>query len=143
MRTFSKLFGMAGMRVGYGMAPPELAEKVGAHVMAWPNIVGLAAAFASYTDDEFIEFSKSKIVEGREIVNETFRRNGIEPLPSQANFVFANVGQNASGFAKKMAERNVQIHNLYPGYETFSRVSMGRIEDLEIFSDVFDEVYQG
>jgi hypothetical protein len=42
-----------------------------------------------------------------------------------------------------MAERNVQIHNLYPGYENFSRVSMGRMEDLEIFSRVFDEVYQG
>lgn len=142
-RTFSKLFGMAGMRVGYGMAPPEIAKKVGQHVMAWPNVVGLAAAYASYTDDQFIEFSQKKIAEGREIVIETFRRNGIEPLPSQTNFVYADIGQNATEFATKMAERNVQIHNLYPGYETYSRVSMGRIEDLEIFSKVFDEVYQG
>lgn len=142
MRTFSKLFGMAGMRVGYGMAPPDLAKKVGDHVMAWPNVVGLAAAYASYTDDDFIEFSKEKIVEGRAIVNETFRRNGIVPLQSQANFVYADVGRNATEFARKMAERNVQIHNLYPGYENFSRVSMGRIEDLQIFSEVFDEVYQ-
>ena len=142
MRTFSKLFGMAGMRVGYGMAPPELARKVNTHVMAWANVVGLAAAFASYTDDKFIEFSKRKIVEGRELVNETFRRNGIVPLPSQTNFVFADIGQNASEFAQKMAQHNVQIHNHYAGYENFSRVSMGKIEDLEIFSDVFDKVYR-
>jgi histidinol-phosphate aminotransferase len=143
MRTFSKLFGMAGMRVGYGMAPPELASKVNTHVMAWPNIVGLAAAHASYTDEEFIGFSRSKIVEGREIVIDTFRRNGIEPLPSQTNFVFADIGRNATQFAAEMAEHKVQIHRLYEGYENFSRVSMGRIEDLEIFSRVFDEVYQG
>jgi histidinol-phosphate aminotransferase len=134
---------MAGMRVGYGMAPPKLAKKVNAHVMAWPNVVGLAAALASYTDTTFIDFSKAKIVEGREIVVETFRRNGIEPLPSQTNFVYADVGQNATDFANKMAEHNVQIHKLYPGYENYSRVSMGRIEDLEVFARVFDEVYQG
>jgi histidinol-phosphate aminotransferase len=142
MRTFSKLFGMAGMRIGYGMAPPELAKKVSTHVMAWPNVVGLAAALASYTDDTFIEFSTRKIVEGRGIVNETFRRNGIVPLPSQTNFVYADIGQNATEFARKMAKHKVQIHNLYAGYENFSRVSMGKIEDLEIFSDVFDRVYQ-
>ena len=143
MRTFSKLFGMAGMRVGYGMAPPELAKKVNTHVMAWPNVVGMAAALVSYTDDEFIDFSKRKIVEGREIVNETFRRNGIEPLPSQTNFVYADIGQNASEFATRMAEYKVQIHPLYAGYENFSRVSMGKIEDLQVFSKVFDRVYGG
>jgi histidinol-phosphate aminotransferase len=142
MRTFSKLFGMAGMRVGYGMAPPELAKKVNTHVMAWPNVVGMAAALVSYTDDEFIEFSTNKIVEGREIVNETFRRNGIEPLPSQTNFVYADIGQNATEFAARMAEHKVQIHRLYPGYENYSRVSMGKIEDLQIFADVFDKVYR-
>jgi histidinol-phosphate aminotransferase len=141
MRTFSKIFGMAGLRVGYGMAAPELAALVGGHIMAWPNGVGMAAAHASYHDHEFIAFSRQKILEGREMVNATFRRNGIEPLPSQTNFVYADIGRNASDFAEKMAARNVRIRGVYEPYPNFSRVSMGKLEDLEVFDRVFSEVY--
>lgn len=141
MRTFSKLFGMAGFRVGYGMGHPDIAKLVNGHVMAWPNGVGLATALASYQDDEFVEFSRGKIVEGREMVNATFRRNGIEPLPSQTNFVYADIGRNATEFAGKMAQRNILIRGSYNGAATFSRVSMGSLEDLEKFDRVFTEVY--
>ena len=57
MRIF-KIFGMAGMRIGYGMARPDIAERVSKYVMAWPNGVGLSAAYHSYIDDEFIAFTK-------------------------------------------------------------------------------------
>ena len=141
MRTFSKIFGMAGLRVGYGMARPDLAETIAGHVMAWPNVVGLAAALASYTDDEFISFSRAKIHEGRRMVNDTFRKNGIEPLPSQANFVYADIGRNATEFQQRMAERNILIRGSFDLYPNYSRVSMGRIEDIEVFQEVFTEVY--
>jgi len=141
MRTFSKIFGMAGMRVGYGMARPDLARTIADHVMAWPNVVGLAAAHASYTDDEFIKFSRGKVREGRQMVNDTFRSNGIEPLPSQTNFVYADIGRNASEFQRQMAERNVLIRGSFDHYPNHTRVSMGRIEDIEVFQRVFTEVY--
>ena len=141
MRTFSKIFGMAGLRVGYGMGSPEVAKLVNGHVMAWANIVGLTTAYYSYLDDEFIEFSRDKILTGRKMVNETFRRNGIEPLPSQTNFVYADIGRDADEFQKKMAEHNVQIRGTFQTYSTYSRVSMGRLEDLETFDRVFTEVY--
>jgi histidinol-phosphate aminotransferase len=143
MRTFSKIFGLAGLRVGYGMTTPALAELVGGHVMAWANGVGMAAAHASYHDHDFIAFSRQKILEGREMVNATFRRNGIEPLPSQTNFVYADIGRNATDFAAKMAARNVRIRGVYEPYPTYSRVSMGKLEDLEVFDRVFTEVYNG
>lgn len=141
MRTFSKIFGMAGMRVGYGMARPDLAETIAGHVMAWPNVVGLSAALASYTDDAFIKFSRAKIHEGRNMVNETFRSNGIEPLPSQANFVYADIGRNATEFQKLMAERDVLIRGSFDGYPNYTRVSMGKIEDIEVFQEVFTDVF--
>ena len=141
MRTFSKIFGMAGMRVGYGMARSDLAKTISGHVMAWPNVVGLAAANASYTDDEFIKYSRGKVHEGRKMVNDTFRSNGIEPLPSQTNFVYADIGRNATEFQKQMAERNVLIRGSFDGYPNYARVSMGRIEDIEVFQKVFTEVY--
>ena len=141
MRTFSKLFGMAGYRIGYGIGHPDIAKLVGGHVMAWPNGVGLATALASYMDEDFITFSREKILEGRKMVNATFRRNGIEPLASQTNFVYADIGRNASAFANKLAERNILIRGSYNGAPNYSRVSMGRIEDLEVFDRVFTEVF--
>ncbi len=141
MRTFSKLFGMAGLRVGYAMGRPDLVARVRNHITSWPNIVGLAAALASYGDKDFIRFSTEKIVQGRAIVNRAFRDQGIEPLPSQTNFVFADIGRNVNEFAAHMRERNVQIRRSYDPYHTHMRVSMGKLEELEVFADVFGELY--
>ena len=140
-RTFSKIFGMAGLRVGYGMGHPDIVRLVKDNVMAWPNGIGLYAAYHSYLDEEFIAFSREKILQGREMVTATFRRHGIEPLPSQTNFVYADIGRNADDFEAAMAARNVKIRGVYDGYDTYSRVSMGRIEELEVFDRVFSEVY--
>ena len=142
-RTFSKIFGMAGLRVGYGMGHPDIVSVVNDNVMAWRNGVGLYAAYHSYLDEDFIAFSRDKILQGREMVNATFRRHGIEPLPSQTSFVYADIQRDADVFKAKMAARNIKIRGIYEGYDTYSRVSMGRIEELEIFDRVFGEVYTG
>ena len=142
-RTFSKIFGMAGLRVGYGMGHPDIVSVVKDNVMAWPNGVGLYAAYHSYLDEDFIAFSRDKILQGRQMVNATFRRHGIESLPSQTNFVYADIQRDADVFKAKMAARNIKIRGIYEGYNTYSRVSMGRIEELEIFDRVFSEVYTG
>ena len=140
-RTFSKIFGMAGLRVGYGMGHPDIVRVVKDNVMAWPNGVGLYAAYHSYLDEEFIAFSREKILQGREMVNTTFRRHGIAPLPSQTNFVYADIGRDATAFKEQMASRNVLIRGAYEGYGTYSRVSMGRIEDLVLFDRAFEATY--
>ena len=142
-RTFSKIFGMAGLRVGYGMGHPDIVSVVKDNVMAWPNGVGLYAAYHSYLDADFMVFSRDKILQGRQMVNATFRRHGIESLPSQTNFVYADIQRDADVFKAKMAARNIKIRGIYEGYDTYSRVSMGRIEELEIFDRIFDEVYAG
>lgn len=140
-RTFSKIFGMAGLRVGYGMGHPDIVSVVKDNVMAWPNGVGLYAAYHSYLDEDFIAFSREKVLQGREMVNATFRRHGIEPLPSQTSFVYADIGRDADTFEAAMAARDVRIRGAYEGYDTFSRVSMGRLEELEIFDRVFSDVF--
>ena len=142
-RTFSKIFGMAGLRVGYGMGHPDLVSVVNDNVMAWRNGVGLYAAYHSYLDEDFVAFSRDKILQGREMVNATFRRHKIEPLPSQTSFVYADIQRDADVFKAEMAARNVKIRGIYAGYDTYSRVSMGRIEELQIFDRIFSEVYAG
>lgn len=141
MRTFSKLFGMAGLRVGYAMGRPDLVTRVRQHVTSWPNIVGLAAAHVSYTDDEFISYSRNQIVRGREIVVAALKEAGIEPLPSETNFVYADIGRDVDEFAARMRERKVLIRRAYAPYSNHMRVSMGLVEELETFADVFAEVY--
>ena len=71
-----------------------------------------------------------------------FRKNGIEPLPSQTNFVYADIGRDATAFQKRMADRNIQIRGTYQDFTNYSRVSMGKLEDLEVFDRVFTEVFQ-
>lgn len=140
-RTFSKIFGLAGMRVGYAMAPPHLIQSLERRGMTQPNMVGAAAALASYQDEAFIEYSRSKIKEGREMVTDLFKRMEIPYLESQTNFVYADIGRDADEFQAKMRARNVLIRGTYQPYTTWSRVSMGKLEDLEKFVKIFEEVY--
>ena len=136
-RTFSKIFGLAGMRVGYLIAKPELLEKIGQFGLGdyGLNQTGVAGALATYNDEKFLAFSRAKIVEGREIVAEAVKANGLTALPSQTNFMFVNLGGlDAERFRSAMAKRNVLIRGIYRDYTSWSRVSMGRIQDVEMYA---------
>jgi histidinol-phosphate aminotransferase len=133
-KTFSKIYGLAGMRVGYMLASEENINNIdryslGGYAM---NQAGLAAAIASYNDQAFLKMSKSKIIEGREMVLDVVKTNGLIALPSSTNFVFVDLGKgNAEIFRQKMAEQNVLIRGIYRDYNSWSRVSMGMISDVQ------------
>ena len=133
-RTFSKIYGLAGMRVGYMIAAPETAESISAYGMGsyGLNQAGIAAAVASYNDTTFLAYSKSKIVEAREMIAEAVTANGLSALPSQTSFMFVNLGDiNAEDFRQGMAKENVLIRGIYQDYLHWSRVSVGKIPDVE------------
>jgi histidinol-phosphate aminotransferase len=139
-RTFSKIFGMAGMRVGYGMARPDIIENTFKHIMSWPNGVGLMAAYHSYIDQDFIKFSRDKVQEGRAMVEKTLADVGLVPVQSQTNFVFVDSGRDAMTIRRAMAKEGVLINAGYPGYPQHLRISMGKLEDLRTFDRVFKRV---
>ena len=139
-RTFSKIFGMAGMRVGYGMARPDIIENTVKHIMSWPNGVGLMAAYHSYIDQDFIKFSRDKVQEGRAMVEKTLADVGLVPVQSQTNFVFVDSGRDAMTIRRAMAKEGVLINAGYPGYPQHLRISMGKLEDLRTFDRVFKRV---
>ena len=144
-RTFSKIYGLAGMRVGYMIAKPELLEKVKQFGLGdyGLNQAGVAAAVASYNDHAFLEYSKAKIVEAREMVTEGLQQNGLTALPSETNFMFVNLGaKNAESFRKAMADRNVLIRGIYRDYTRWSRVSMGKLEDVQQYVDALPSALQ-
>ena len=74
-------------------------------------------------------------MEGREIVAEAVKANGLTALPSQTNFMFVNLGGlDAERFRSAMAKRNVLIRGIYRDYTSWSRVSMGKLEDVEMYA---------
>jgi len=139
-RTFSKIFGMAGMRVGYGLGRPDIVAKTFKYIMAWPNGIGLTAAYHSYIDKEFIAFSRNKVLEGRAMVEKTLADVGLNPVASDANFVFVDSGRDGMVVRKAMADEGVLINAGYEGYPHYIRISMGRLEDLQTFDRVFKRV---
>ena len=137
-RTFSKIYGLAGMRVGYMIAQPDLLQTVSQFGLGdyGLNQAGVAGALESFNDSAFLEYSKSKIVEGRAMIAEATSSHDLFALPSQTNFVFVDLGhRNAEKFRVAMQKRNVMIRGVYRDYTQWSRVSMGRLEDIQMYVD--------
>ncbi|MEM1262008.1 MAG: histidinol-phosphate transaminase [Pseudomonadota bacterium] len=132
-RTFSKLYGMAGIRVGYTVSSAEAASKIRRAKMSWMAGTSLAAAIGCHDDVGFMTRSRNRIVEAREMVMSRLRALDLRALPSSGNFVYFNSGQDANTLQKRLAEQGVLIRGAYMDYTNWSRVSMGRIEDVERF----------
>ena len=130
-RTFSKVFGLAGMRVGYLLASESTTDQVRRYSLGnyMLNQAGVAAAVASFDDQPFIDFSRERIHESRQMIMEAAAVNELGAAPSQTSFVFVNLGDvNAERFRQEMAKRNVLIRGIYQDYTGWSRVSAGKLE---------------
>ncbi|WP_084397952.1 pyridoxal phosphate-dependent aminotransferase [Henriciella aquimarina] len=139
-RTFSKIYGMAGIRVGYTISSEETAEKIRATAMSWTPCTSFGGAIGCYNDEGFLKMSRGKIVEAREMVTSTLDTLGMEYLPSQTNFVYFKSGLPAEDLRARLAEKKIAIRGQYMDYTDLSRVSMGRIEDVERFCRALPEV---
>ena len=133
-RTFSKIYGLAGMRVGYVMGSEEniaLIRRFGMESFTL-NQAGIAAAVASYNDFRFLDSCRAKITEAREMVLAGLKQNGLQACPSQTNFLFVDLkNRNAEVFRRTMEEKNVLIRGIYRDYTHWSRVSMGYLPDVK------------
>ncbi|MBB4660420.1 pyridoxal phosphate-dependent aminotransferase [Parvularcula dongshanensis] len=130
-RTFSKIYGMAGLRVGYAIGPAEVIQRAQNFVVSSPNVAGISAAIASYDDEAFLKTSKSKLLQARQMIMEGTKAMGLDPLPSQTSFVFVDVGMDADAFRARMAEKGVVIRGKYGEHTPYSRVSCGYAEDVK------------
>jgi len=139
-RTFSKIYGLAGMRIGYALSTRANAERIGSNIMTIDLSTGaLAAAIASLNDEAFMAFSKNRILEARGMILDATHRLGLETLPSQANFVFVRV-PDADAVHARMTERGIIIRGAYGKWKQWSRVSTGKIEDVRRYVAALPEV---
>jgi histidinol-phosphate aminotransferase len=125
-RTFSKIYGLAGLRVGYGIASLELADYI--NRLRGPyncNALAIAAVTAALEDQAFVEKSRAFNVAGRKQLTEGFRRLGFSYIEPAGNFVAVNVG-NAREMAEKLMQKGIVVLPLH-GYQLpeYIRVTVG------------------
>jgi histidinol-phosphate aminotransferase len=129
LRTFSKIQGLAGLRIGYGIARPELIQLLQKTRQPF-NVNGIAqaAALAGLADDEHRRETKRITDEGRAYLQEQFRAMNLQFVPSAANFVLVKVGDGAKTF-RKLLERQIIVRAL-KGYNLpeWIRISVGTME---------------
>ncbi|MEM6512703.1 MAG: histidinol-phosphate transaminase [Pseudomonadota bacterium] len=142
-RTFSKVYGMAGLRVGYLLASPETTAKMRQFSNGKYNLnqAGVAGAVASFDDEAFLDYSRGKIREAREMIMDAVVENGLAAAPSTTSFVYVDLGDiDADVFKAAMAERNILIRGVYQDYTSWSRVSAGKLEDVEKYVRALPQV---
>jgi histidinol-phosphate aminotransferase len=141
-RTFSKIYGMAGLRVGYAITSEANAQRIRSHLMSFGgNLAGLAAAIASYDDTPFLDQSRAAVLEGRAMIVDAVSRAGLTALPSQTNFVFVEV-PDADALRDAMAQRGIAIRGAYGSWKGYSRVSTGKLEDVARSAGALPELAQ-
>lgn len=139
-RTFSKIYGMAGLRVGYAITSEANAAIIRSHQMSFGgNLGGLAAAIASYNDTPFLEKSRAAVTEARQMIIDAVAKAGLTALPSQTNFVFVAV-PDANALRDAMAAQGVAIRGAYGSQNGYSRVSTGKLEDIARYTAALPEL---
>jgi len=139
-RTFSKVYGLAGLRIGYLIARPDIARRLKAGVMAMTNTLAIEAAKEALRDDEFYKFSILKNAEAKAYIYKILNEMGLEYIPSHTNFVFFKTGRPISGVHAAMKAENVWIGRPFPPMLQWARISTGTMEQMAQFGEALKKV---
>jgi histidinol-phosphate aminotransferase len=145
-RTFSKAYGMAGLRMGYAVGHPETIKKMaewdGGSGTSTLNVLALRGALAAIQQDAAIiaaERTRNTVV--REFTMKWFADRGMKPTDSQANFMFVDIGRPAKEFREACKKKGVLVARDFPPFEkTHCRISFGTMDEMRKAVSVFDEV---
>ena len=146
MRTFSKIFGMAGMRMGYIMARPDIIAKMmrydgGMQSGALP-LPSLACATASLTAADLIAGRRKEMQEARGLALEHLKKRGLDVHPTNANmFMIDWKSKPASQMQAAFRTQSIEIGRSWPIWPTVSRVTVGSMDEMKLFCTALDKVW--
>ncbi len=142
-KTFSKIYGLAGARVGYAIAHPGTIQQLAGY-QPWANVsvsvVSAAAAMASLDDEKFVTSTLAKTVEARKMCMETFTKLSLEFIPSNTNFMLFNIDPIKKDLIKEMEANNIFVQNRNHFNGKWCRVTMGTIEEMQSFCKVLKTI---
>ncbi|WP_089770129.1 pyridoxal phosphate-dependent aminotransferase [Epilithonimonas hominis] len=138
-RTFSKLYGFAGARLGYAIGHPKMIENL-KKLQSWSgaeiSVVTMAGAIAAMDDQEFI----TKVLDNNKKVKDftisEFNIRGIKTIPSSANFVYFSLENYKGDYFKKLKEAKILGGKTYEEKGKWTRISLGTIEEMRKYFDV-------
>ncbi|MDP0501194.1 MAG: histidinol-phosphate transaminase [Verrucomicrobiota bacterium JB022] len=130
-RSFSKMHGLAGHRLGYAITTPEIAKRLEHFKMSSPNWLGVAAARVSLRDDSFHQLSRRLIREERTRYTQLLDELGLRYTPSHGNFVFHEIKMPIRDYEAAMKEEGLLIGRPFPPYEDWCRTSMGNRREMD------------
>lgn len=140
LRTFSKIYGMAGVRCGLAIGRPDLLDKIQYYGMNSMPIMAVAAATSSLQDKEIVPQRKKL---NADIRNETFEfltANNVTFIPSQTNCFMMDTKRPGREVMAAMAKRNVYIGRVWPVMPTYVRITVGTRTDMQKFQAAYKEV---
>ncbi len=140
-RTFSKIYGMAGLRCGYCVAQKETIERMRRNQM-WDsvNCMALAAATASLDDPDHVPNGQRLNKEAKQFTTSELEKMGYKSIPSQANFIMFDCKRSVVPIIKAMKDHNVHVGRLFPALPNHMRLTIGKKSEMETFLAAFREV---
>ena len=144
LRTFSKIYGMAGIRCGMAIARPDLLAKL-ENFSGWSAmpITAVAAATASLKHEHLVSERKKLNAEIRQKTFDWLASHGYSYVPSESNCFMLDTKRPAKEVIDAMAARNVFVGRIWPVWPTFTRITVGTQQDMEAFQSAFDAVMKG
>ena len=148
-RTFSKVYGMAGLRIGYLVLRPGLADDLFGkyspygrpNIMAQTNVLAVAAASEALKDTDFYKFSLKKANEEKDKIYKLLDYLDLKYIKSSTNFVFFESKKHIDKLSAEMLEKGVRVGRPFPPFYDWCRISTGTSEEVDIFIESMLEVY--
>jgi len=143
LRTFSKVYGMAGIRCGFLIARPELADKVMERGMNFMPVTAVVAATASLKDTQLVPERRRINASIRQQTFQWLDRNGYSYIPSESNCFMLDTKRNGKEVREAMAKENVLIGRIWPIMPSYVRITVGTQPEMEKFQAAFQKVMKG
>jgi histidinol-phosphate aminotransferase len=140
-RTFSKIYGMAGLRCGYCVAQKEAIDRLRRNQM-WDsvNCMALAAATVSLDDLDHVPNGQRLNREAKTFVSSELDKMGYKQIPSQANFIMFDCKRSVVPLIQAMKERKIHVGRLFPALPNYMRLTIGKKAEMESFVSAFKQV---
>lgn len=141
-RTFSKIYGLAGLRLGYAVSSPELCELFNRVRQPFNgNSLALAAARAALADDEFVARSRECNQRGLDLMRGWLGERGIEYIPSAGNFLSVRFGADSDRVNRELMQRGIIVRPIANyGLAEFLRISIGTEKQIEALFAALEEI---
>ncbi len=140
-RTFSKIYGMAGMRLGYAIGAKEQIARLAAELLQDNgNAAVLQAALASLADDEHVDTCRAQLNFTRKLLCSELTADSRPFIPSQANFVMLDLGTDVKPIIEQFRARNIFVGRQFPAMPNFLRVTIGTNPETEAFLNALRDI---